>query len=136
MKNTLKRMWRSGLSLMLAICMIVSLCSPAFATRVDELGKETINYVSLGDSMTNGYGLTNYDNNGYRNYGKEAYPNQFADWLEDTYGVTVNHMEMAMSAMRAEDLHFILEFPVGDEEAIAIADASWDSSNYSSDVEW
>ena len=105
------KMWRSALAMVLAICMVISFCPvAAFAAE------EEINYVSLGDSMTNGYCFTGYEqgtdsNNiltGEGMYGNDAYRNLFAAWLEETTDKTVNHSKLAVSAMRAEDLNYLL----------------------------
>ena len=114
-------------SLLMALVMVVGvLPTAAFAAKEPE-GKETIKYVSLGDSMTNGYGLTQYGNNGFESYGRESYAVQFAEWLEEEgYADTVVHSEFALSGMRAEDLHFILEYPIDDPDAAQIADGAWD----------
>ena len=85
---------------MLTISMMFGVCYNAFSETCEKVfantGEETllndgiINYVSLGDSMTNGYGLTNYnkvngsdyeDQNGYKAHGDASYPVQFAQWL-------------------------------------------------------
>ena len=105
MKGKLSRMWRSGLSLMLVFCMLVSMAPAAFASESKE-----IKYVSLGDSMTNGYGLTGYDQpykvNGFLDEVPEAYPYQ----LETELGFNLI-AQLATSAMRAEDLNYILRYP-------------------------
>ena len=89
-------------------------------------------YVSIGDSMTNGYGLDGYDgNSGVVNYAKQTYANQFAAYLAGYTGVieddqvifigengTVDHRQLAMSGMRAEDLHWALKLDYSDEELI------------------
>ena len=107
----ISKMWRSALAMVLALCMVISFVPvAAFAAE------EEINYVSLGDSMTNGYCFTGYEqgtgsNNiltGEGMYGNDAYPNLFAAWLEETTGKTVNHSKLAVSAMRAEDLNYLL----------------------------
>ena len=113
MKNLLKK----GTSLMLVFAMLMGLCSTAFA--VENNDDNTINYVSLGDSMTNGYCFTGYEQgngdkakldfaNGKGSYGEDAYPNLFAEWLAETSGKVVNHTKLAPSAMRAEDLLYLL----------------------------
>ncbi|MBR5329296.1 MAG: S-layer homology domain-containing protein [Firmicutes bacterium] len=123
MNKFMKNFGRSGIALILTICLVFGLCATGLAAQ----GAKEINYVSLGDSMTNGYGLTNYGNNGINQYGEEAYPNQFAQYLADRKGVTVNHSQLAMSAMRVLDLHFILEFPIGNTEAANLVDGkTWD----------
>ena len=112
MKENLSRVLRSGVALLLAFCMVVGFVPTAAFAAEDE-----INYVSLGDSMTNGYCFTGYKQgdisddqfvNGNGVYGYDAYPNLFAEWLEDETGKTVNHSKLAVSAMRAEDLNYLL----------------------------
>ena len=93
---------RQSLSLLLVLCLIVSLCPVAFAAETETQAKK---YVSLGDSMTNGYGLTGYgESNGYLEESPDAYPAKLAEH----YGWDLT--QLAMSAMRAEDLHYILEY--------------------------
>ena len=100
-------------SCLLVLCMMLSLAPmDVFATET-----ETINYVSIGDSMTNGYCFDGYNQGGslpdFINdndngvYGDVAYPELVADWLEGNYA-TVNHTRLAPSAMRAEDLLYLL----------------------------
>ena len=115
----ISKMWRSGLAMLLALCLLISACPiAAFATESDEV----INYVSLGDSMTNGYGLDGYvHNSGVADYGNGAYPNQFAAWLKDLPGVeNVNHAQLAMSGIRTEDIHWLLELDYNDQEVIDV----------------
>lgn len=116
MKANLSRMLRSGVALLLALCMVVGFIpAQAFATETH------VKYVSLGDSMTNGYGLPGYDrNSGVEDYGYNSYANQFAE------EVGAEHARLAMSAMRAEDLHWILELDYNDADAIALTEGAWD----------
>lgn len=93
---------RQSLSLLLVLCLIVGLCPAVFAAQTQTEAKK---YVSLGDSMANGYGLTGYGNvNGYLEESPDAYPAKLADY----FGWDLT--QLAMSAMRAEDLHYILEY--------------------------
>ena len=124
-------MKRKILSMILALAMIVSLVpAAAFAQGAE---REPVKYVSLGDSMTNGYGLPGYDGDtGVEDYGKESYANQFAAWLgEDT-----EHARLAMSAMRAEDLHWLLEFDYNDADAVALTEAEPSDDGYSDAKLW
>lgn len=102
----ISKMWRSALAMALAICMVLSFC-PVAAFAAAEPAKK---YVSLGDSMTNGYGLTGYDNpyrvNGFLDEVLDAYPYQLQDELN--FDLTA---QLATSAMRAEDLNYILRYP-------------------------
>ncbi len=112
-KHTLK----SCLALVLALCMVVSVMPvSAFAAWN---GKTTINYVSIGDSMSNGYGFVGYEQtdkttdeynfiNGEGVYGDGAYPLQFAEWLKDTYEVDVNHTKLGPSGLLTYDLLYLL----------------------------
>ena len=125
--NNKTRKWRSAIAMVLVISMLFSIFPTAvFAAGVE--GKTEINYVSLGDSMTNGYGLTGYDGNtGVEDYGKGSYANLFAQWLvAEGYAENVNHAQLAMSAMRAEDLHWLLELDYNNPAAIALTDGGWD----------
>ena len=117
----------------MTLVMIVSACAPTlsvFATAAHDHNeteaKTELNYVSLGDSMSNGIGLEDgYDatmNNGYTEVSVSSYPSQFASWLagvdhstvkpgqtkyEGTKG-TVNLTQLATSSVRVEDLYYIL----------------------------
>jgi len=115
----ISKMWRSALAMVLAICMVLSFCPvAAFAAGTE------IKYVSLGDSMTNGYGLAGYDgNSGVEDYGNGSYANQFATAIGAT-----EHAQLAMSAMRAEDLHWLLELNYNDAAAIALTEGAWDEA--------
>ncbi|MBQ2994071.1 MAG: hypothetical protein IJD56_01090, partial [Peptococcaceae bacterium] len=57
------RKWRSAIAMVLVISMLFSIF-PVAAFAEDNMNsepKEYIKYVSLGDSMTNGYGLEGYE---------------------------------------------------------------------------
>lgn len=100
MKHTFARMGRRALSLLLVCCLMLSMVGTAFAI---EPAKK---YVSLGDSMTNGYGLSGYGEvNGFLEEVADAYPAQLAE--EMGWDLIA---QLAISAMRAEDLHFILDY--------------------------
>ena len=114
MKNTLTR---KALSFFLAVLMVFGVASTGLIVVAQE-NDNTINYVSIGDSMANGYGFVGYkqdsnDRNDYDfmtgkgMYGDGAYPNQFEAYLESK-GYTVNHTKLAASAMLAEDLLYLL----------------------------
>ncbi|MBR4890510.1 MAG: hypothetical protein IKU15_04400 [Clostridia bacterium] len=106
---------RSFIACLLAVTMLLGTCGTVFAT---EVASNEIVYVSFGDSMTNGYGLAGYNgNNGVLDYGTVSYSNQFADWLvEEGYADSVDHKQLAMSGLRAEDLHWFLELDHESEE--------------------
>ena len=132
-----KRILTKVLAVAIVMIMMLGVCAPvasaAWVHHDHEHTKDEINYVSLGDSMTNGYGLPGYDGNtGLEDYGDGSYANLFAEWLEETYGITVDHAQLAMSGMRAEDLHWLLELDYTDDEAIAITDGEWDEDAWNS----
>ena len=130
------------LVLVMAIVMIVSACSPAIHATANAINhdhsahteskeeKENINYVSLGDSMTNGFGLNGYNSensNGFLELIYESYPAQFATWLSGSNADGFSHtagtpiynfkgananvtlMQLATGSMRPEDLLYALE---------------------------
>ncbi|MBQ2242000.1 MAG: hypothetical protein II319_07665, partial [Clostridia bacterium] len=137
MKTTFKR----ATALLLSLLMVFSVCSTALVVYAANGESNEINYVSLGDSMSNGYGLPGYDGNtGVEDYGKEAYGNQFAEWLTST-GKNVKHAQLAMSAMRAEDLHWLLEVDYNDPAVIEVIqwldDNGWNESNWNeAEAKW
>ena len=121
------------LSIALTLAMVMTMIpTTAFAEETSEPRV----YVSIGDSMTNGYGLEGYDGeSGIMNYGNDVYANQFAAWLagykgeiEDDQTVftgtngTVDHRQLAMSGMRSEDLAWLLQL---DYKNMTDAEAKW-----------
>lgn len=131
MNNLFRRMLRTGISLLLAVSMIAgSISIPVSAAKLADVidaGEDgIINYVTFGASQTNGYGLRYYfekeyyeDPMGYMRedanyYGYErtpegAYPYQVAKTLRNLTGKQVEIDQLALSAMRAEELHMLLD---------------------------
>lgn len=120
MKRKIKRTFRSCVSMLLVLCMVIGFFPASVFATDGDTGAETIHYVSLGDSMTNGYGFVGYDQGGSSAekrgydlltqeyvYGGAAYPNLFADYLM-YQGYSVSHTQLALSATLAEDLLYIL----------------------------
>ncbi|MBQ8292902.1 MAG: hypothetical protein IJX78_03725 [Bacilli bacterium] len=150
MKRQNVRIFRSFVALVTLLCAIVGMASVLYVSA----DSNTLNYVSLGDSMTNGFGLDGYDDlhkgegyyeytNGYKDYGYEAYPNQFAEYLAtldqngDGEKDIVNHSQLAMSAMRIEDLNFLLHFDYNNPEQVAfVKDADKDNWSKGVEAEW
>ena len=92
----LKKTMRPALSVLLAFIMIFSLCGTVLAGVVhgDHEHGSVINYVSIGDSMTNGYGFEGYEQtsndrtvydfvNGKGVYGVGSYALQFEEYLKN-----------------------------------------------------
>ena len=133
MKHTFKTLLKSGVCLMLVFCMLLGF-APATALTAQAAGEKqnALIYVSIGDSMTNGYCLEGYDGeSGAVNYAKASYANQFAAHLAGYTGTiqddqviftgsngTVDHRQLATSGMRAEDVHWVLTLDYQDEELI------------------
>ncbi|MBR6558618.1 MAG: hypothetical protein IKT70_06365 [Clostridia bacterium] len=116
----LKKTMRSALAVLLTFIMIFSLCGTVLAGVVhgDHEHGSVINYVSIGDSMTNGYGFEGYEQtsndrtvydfvNGKGVYGVGSYALQFEEYLKDK-GYDVNHTKLAPSALLADDLLYLL----------------------------
>ncbi|MBQ0091762.1 MAG: hypothetical protein KBS45_00335, partial [Clostridiales bacterium] len=84
--------WRSIIAAVLALCMVFAAVPFAVIAGADP----KLVLVSFGDSMTNGYGLEGYyedgeQGNGFRqNDVKDTYPAKLAKYLGDTTGKTVD----------------------------------------------
>lgn len=130
----LKKAFRSVVSFAVVLCLLLGMSGNALAVLAADLNKDPdvnkdgkINYVSLGDSMSNGYGLPGYDrNSGVEDYGDGSYANLFEQWLEEKTGAEVDHAQLAMSGIRAEDLHWLLEVDYNDRDTImALTEGAW-----------
>ncbi len=115
MKKTLTN---KVLSLVMAILMVFGVASTGLIVMAESTAKE-INYVSLGDSMTNGYGFEGYEQGNYTNdkydflndkgiYGEGSYALQFEEYLAEKFNATVNHTKLAPSGLLADDLLYLL----------------------------
>jgi len=155
MKNTVTGFGRKLTSAAVLLCLLLSIFAPTVmavenadlfsetnANEENAEKKDKLIYASIGDSMTNGYGLEGYDGeSGIMNYGINTYANQFAAWLagmatnpDGSYTIlddqtvftgtngTVDHRQLAMSGMRSEDLAWLLQL---DWEHMTNADAKW-----------
>ena len=120
MKNF--KIGRRVLSCLLTIVMILGTCATTFAAPIETT--DTIKYVSLGDSMTNGYGLNGYEPfvddeyvnvNGYLQEVVGSYPMLFKAELEELYGTDVDLIQLATSATRADDTLYLLKYGTEDE---------------------
>lgn len=113
-------------SCFLVLCMLLSM------VPMGVFAAETINYVSIGASNVNGYGLTGYFTNearaevdaaplanktnvkmsgnvyGYERAPEGSYPALVADFLA-SQGDIVNHNQLAISSMRIEELRVLLD---------------------------
>ena len=118
-KKSHGKLWRSVVSGVLAFSLAASMMVPAFAAEsagggVDLEPEKAISYVSIGDSMTNGYGLDGYEElneagtdfiNWYgfqRNEVKGSYPYKVAE----NYAWELN--QIATSGLRADDVYYLL----------------------------
>ena len=111
-----RRTVRSCVALMLVLCIFIGLCP---ITALAD-GPEPLVLVSLGDSMTNGFGMPGYQHTvgevtksveGFRQTDVEGtYPALLADYLHDETGATVDWRQLALNSMRVEDINFLLRF--------------------------
>ncbi len=94
------KLLKSGTSLMLVLAMLLGMCGTAFAAPLEENEEAEggVAYVSLGDSVANGYGL---------DVDEQSYPELFAQQLGAA------HENHAYDAMRVEDLRYALQYPNG-----------------------
>lgn len=111
------------LVLIMTFAMVIGACAPAIQAFDGVIDTEhdhesclgQLNYVSIGDSMANGYGFDGYAQgnddhdflNGVGTYGAGAYPTQIEEYFS-SLGYHVDHTKLAVSALRAEDLLYLL----------------------------
>ena len=81
-----------------------------FAAAVPALAQESISYVALGDSSTNGYGLAGFvfSQSGRFSVVKDAYIWRFADYLRES-GKEVSFTNLALCGMCTNDLVYFLD---------------------------
>ncbi len=124
MKKSLNRKFSAVLALVLAFALMVGAVPMAvFANTAENDDDKTINYVSLGASNVNGYGMHGYLEEdiyeypllketaniyGYKQDTPGSYPVLIKEHLTDK-GYTVNLSQMAISSMRAEEVRFLLD---------------------------
>lgn len=139
-----KHTLRTGISLLLVLCMVLSICPLTAFAKADDRPK--LNLVSLGDSMTNGYGHDGYyeewdkDNvhhsvqaNGFmQNDVTTTYPYYLKNWLNSTYNV--KWQALAISCMRTEDVNFLLRYHTGDDTWNTLAKKLDDSNGDDEDA--
>ena len=115
--------------MLVSACMLLCVLSPAiinwneegsFADSDDDV--EVVNYVALGDSMVNGFGMFGYypnaeDNwNGLTREVEHAFPWMLKEYIEYEKGVPVDLIQLGVSAMRSAELRAILDPTfIGDE---------------------
>ncbi|MBR3714748.1 MAG: hypothetical protein IKM18_02445, partial [Clostridia bacterium] len=119
MKNTLTR---KVLSFFMAALMVFGVASTGLIVVAQE-NDNTINYVSLGASNVNGYGMHGYLDEavyeypllketaniyGYKQDTPGSYPVLLKEFLEEN-GYDVNLSQLAISSMRAEEVRFLLD---------------------------
>lgn len=95
---------KRSIALLLVLAMAFSLCCISAAAEGDE--KDTLVYTALGDSASNGYGMTEYGTRTYI-YGQKvpgAYPTMFANAI----GATTYNQD-CLSGLRSEDLRYLLD---------------------------
>lgn len=118
------------LSLVLVLTLIFILAVPAFAGEK----KDSIKYVSFGDSSTIGYGLQGFD---FSHYGRDshvdaAYIFRFAKYLEAVTGKDVEHTNLALCAMRTNEFAYAVNdsFRTGDLDAYGRNYSNWYDNQY------
>ncbi len=139
MKNRISGFGRSFIAVVVMLTMLFSVVAPTVmaigipVTPAESTPEGELNYVSFGDSMSNGYILEGYTTPGYYSYGNCAYPNQFAQWLADNKNVTVNHAQLAVAGTRVEDLLFALNADITNDEVRSFLTSNEDDWNAEKD---
>lgn len=106
----MKTLFRQTLAILLVIALLAGFTA-CFAADADDA---SLRYVSLGDSVANGYGTEGYFENGnntVRGY-KTKLPYAFPTMVARDLGIDVasdNFQQLAFSGFRPEELHHVLD---------------------------
>lgn len=116
MKDFLKKTLKSLMICLLSAAMVVTSCLYTKSQVVSaEEEKEDFNIVTIGDSVTNGFGFDDYypesgnpDSNvrGFKVEADEAFPHLLKEHFNEGYNA--NLTQLAAAAMRPEDLYAIM----------------------------
>ena len=122
MKNKFTKL----IAMLLVVCMMFSFSSVAMAAVIDDVVNTddgVVNYVSIGASNVNGYGMRGYLDEdvyeypllketaniyGYKQDTPGSYPVLFKEYFEGM-GHEVELSQLALSSMRAEEVRFLLD---------------------------
>lgn len=97
-----------------AVMLLANVTIMTFPNSTDADDKETLVYVSLGDSMVNGMGMPDYYPEGkYNYYGFElnvgsTYPSLLSKYFE-SQGYSVDYRQLAVTSTRSMDLRALLD---------------------------
>ena len=131
----MKKYGSKSIALLMSLIMVFSIFAPVAASAQEWVHDNhthkdgPINYVSIGDSMVNGYGLDGYELedgtnvNGFLQEVPGSYPVLFKEYLEEKSGSTVDLTQLATSALRAEDIWYIITYDSTTNTAVWPGDA-------------
>ena len=131
----MKKYGSKSIALLMSLIMVFSIFAPVAASAQEWVHDNhthkdgPINYVSIGDSMVNGYGLDGYELedgtnvNGFLQEVPGSYPVLFKKYLEEKSGSTVDLTQLATSALRAEDIWYIITYDSTTNTAVWPGDA-------------
>ncbi|MBE7074624.1 MAG: hypothetical protein E7376_01410 [Clostridiales bacterium] len=90
----------------LALCGLLCVNSPKVALAENSV--DVINYVSLGDSIAEGYGLNAFTGAGQNVFVDGCYTNSFKNYISEKTGVTANALSYAKSGDESSHLLSLL----------------------------
>lgn len=152
MKSTQRNLRGGTLSVLVAACMLLCVLSPAIVNWNEEGffaegdDSESLYYVSIGDSMANGYGHTGYfpvdenrpgidvgNYNGLLVEVTSTFPYLLKKYLHSDLGYDVEFVPLAASGMRSAEFRLLIDDTFKEEQAMSWAgladddygDASW-----------
>lgn len=139
MSKTLKR----AVSLLLASCMICALF--ASVTVFAEPEQKTLTYVALGDSMTQGYMFTDYNENadeghycGWQGLSERSYIKKFAAYLADNFVGDVELCDLTVQGLLPDIVYAFLKPETFDFESMNMTSQKligWWTGEYHTDLE-
>ncbi|MBQ0026729.1 MAG: MucBP domain-containing protein [Lachnospiraceae bacterium] len=133
------------IALLLAVCMILPTCVTALA---DE---PTLNYVALGDSMSQGYMFLDYNENslqgpnweeghycGWKGSSDNSYVKKFAKYLNDGFIGDVNFNDLTIQGLQPDEVYAFLKPDTFDFDSMtkgARKHIAWWTGDYTTEEE-
>ncbi len=133
------KMHKRVIALLLAVCMVLPTCVTALAEE------KTLNYVALGDSMSQGYMFLDYNEDplqghfcGWKGSSEYSYIKKFANYLQAGFNGKVNFNDLTIQGLQPDEVYAFLKPETFDFDSMtrgARKHIGWWTKEYDTDEE-